>query len=309
MKAYLKSKKQKLVILSVAAAILVGVGINCSKLNRFDFDIGGVNWNQNDTIEFEHIVKKEFYYVQGSGLSSLSKQNFVIKNNTELRTLFNSMDSVESGYAQSTYSFDSTTHQILAVFDEVRNDGVWGIEIANIVERACHIIVTYHTWKKTSTNYGTQSFHAVKIPASDKQIVFQEEFDNEPSNVPYISCSLAVGDTTFLRGTAYLFKDSMPAGQQYKDRIMNIVYYTYNNTNHFYVRYSSNTSYPYNMVIRGVNEYDGRVCNLPDFVKQWNVPPEGKQIYYKGTFIDTGGYHTMADVHGHLILTHLKDTI
>jgi len=305
MKAYLKSKKQKLVILSVAAAILVGVGINCSKLNRFDFDIGGVNWNQNDTIEFEHILKDVFYY-GSSLLDSLPKQNLVIKNQTEWNTLLNSMDSVSGwGYAQFlSNSVSFSTHQVLAIFNEIPNDGTWGIEIANIVEQACHIIVTYHTWKKTSGNYGRQAFHLIKIPASNKQVVFQEEFDNKVENVPYVACLQSYGDTVFLRGTAYLFIDSLPAGE-YTINAMNIIHNTQDSSTDFYASYPLNSQHLclYSPCYSGVHFHYGSICNFPAFATQWN----GKQVYYRGFFRDYEGKNIEFYRKGYLILTHLEE--
>ena len=309
MKTYLRRERQKLGILSLAAAVLLVAGINCSKLNRLDLNIGGINWSQNDTIEFGHILKKEFDCggLNGGGLYSLPKQNLVIKNNTEWRTLLNSMDSVDRDYSLVIYSFDSSTHQLLAVFDEVRNDAIWGIEIANIVEQACHIVVTYHTWKKR-TGYGTQAFHIVRMPASNKPVVFQEEFDNEAENVPYVSCPLVSNDTFFLRGTAYLFKDSMPAGQNSKNYVMNILHYTTQDSTSFSASYNSSgvslfLYYPHNL---GVGSYGGVICNLPNFAKQWNIPPEGKELYYRGYLLYTllgVGF----DINGHFILTHLEE--
>jgi len=302
MKAYFKRKKQKLVILSIAAAILVGVGINCSKLNRFDFDIGGVNWNKNDTIEFEHIEKY-------SGYENVPPQNYVIKDTVEWNAFLSTLNpSGNLARFLPNYSIDFSTHQILAVFDEIRNDGVWGIEISNIVEQACHIVVTYHTWKKISKYGGWQAYHLVKIPASNKQVVFQEEFDNEVDNVPYASCPLESNDTVFLRGVAYLFRDSMPYGQWNKDGIMNILYYTTSDTVLFYSKYVSIYLCLYHPATNDFH-YDGFICNFPNFAKSWNIPPEGRQIYFKGIFFETIYPKIEFSAGGHLILRTLKDTI
>ena len=303
MKAYLKSKKQKLVILSVAAAILVGIGINCSKLNRFDFDIGGVNWNQNDTIEFEHIWKERNLHA-----GNIPQQNLVIKNQTEWNALLNVVDSGMKGFANAfaNYPIDFSQHQIIAIFDEFRG-GEWGIEVANIVEQTCHIVVTYHAWQKEGNADSSQAFHLVKISASNKQIMFQEEFEKEEEeNVPYASCSLS-GDTFFLRGTAYLFRDSISVGQQIMKFVMNIIYNTQDSSTHFSANYYGSSSIlyapsPYN--------YYGSVCNFPDFAKQWNIPPEGKQVYYKGKIYVNKIYAGPdGPAPGELELTILKDTL
>ena len=155
-----------------------------------------------------------------------------------------------------------------------------------------------------------QAFHFVKIPATNKQVVFQQEFDNEAENVPYISCpQVGSGDTFYFRGNAYLFRDSIPANHVRNPCIMDIVYYTARDSASFYVnnvhRWKYNyLYYPFPVVQRG----EGHICNLPAFAKSWNIPPTGKKIYYRGKFLSWGGdiYGTL---YGDITLTHLKDTI
>ena len=308
MKTYLRRKRQKLGILSLAAAVLLVVGINCSKLNRLDLNIGGINWNQADTVEFEHIWKERFFNYQ-SLLDSLPQQNIVIKNQMEWNALLNSMDSIDGSgtIIFSNFPVDFSQHQVLAVFDKARNDGVWGIEITNIVEQTCHIVVTYHIWKKVGTgtiNNAIQAYHLVKIPISNKQVIFQEEFDNEVENVPYSACLYNYGDTVFLRGTAYLFIDSMPA-TQYTLHAMNIIYNTQDSLTNFYAYYPLSSQYScfYNPCYIGTIYHYGSICNFPNFAKQWN----GKRVYYRGFFREDHGPQFEFWARGYFVLTHLEE--
>jgi len=61
--------------------------------------------------------------------------------------------------------------------------------------------------------------------------------------------------------------------------------------------------YPYANAIESI----GWVCNFPDFAKQWNIPPEGKQVLYRGEFYCTWGQGFTQG--GNLVLTNLKDTL
>jgi len=49
--------------------------------------------------------------------------------------------------------------------------------------------------------------------------------------------------------------------------------------------------------------FKGTICNFPDFAKEWKIPSEGKQIYYKGTFHRT---FTQLDIFGGLVLKTLE---
>jgi hypothetical protein len=65
------------------------------------------------------------------------------------------------------------------VFDEVKSDGGWSIDITNIENQENQIVVTVtnlHTGNITSVM--TQPYQIVKIPVSDKEIVFEIVYKN-----------------------------------------------------------------------------------------------------------------------------------
>jgi hypothetical protein len=301
-------KKSVAIVLGI---VIVGFLVNCDKLRRFNLD-DVPDCNKPITTIAPQQIEKWYLSFYGIGMP---QQNFVIKTSTEWNTLLNSMDSVEDGWKQlfSNTSINFSTHQVLVLFDEVRNGSQWYIEVADIKEHCFHIVVTYHIWKivGNSNLIPTQAFHFVKIPVSNKPVVFQQEFDNEVANVSYAICPPPYwtnsSDTMYLRGTAYLFIDSIPAGQLNKNHIMNIVYHTAQDSTCFYAHYPFNGQYsflyyPWRM---GVDYYEGIVCNFPDFAKNWNVQPEGKQLYYQGEFYWYSGTHFSQ--YGCLVLTTLNE--
>jgi len=239
---HLRKVSTQMLTLASTFIILFVAANSCEKLRRLRINDPPDCKTQIGKIEFTHLWKDDLSCLGGQGFP---QQNLVIKTSAEWNAFLNSLDSVDSDLAQwiSKTSTDFSTNKILALFDETRYGEFWGIEIADITEYACHIVVSYHTWKKISFNWNayTQYCHIVRIPAANKPIVFQEEYDefgNEPANVPYFYCTpYTSGDTFFFRGTAYLFIDSMPAGQTKKDGIMNIIYYTDRDTAYFSARY------------------------------------------------------------------------
>ena len=300
--------KRRFTAIAVLCVVLVCFFLNCEKLRRLRIDDFTNPKIPIGTVAFSHIWKDPTLILGGQG--NIPQQNRVIKNIAEWNAFLNSIDSVDRDVAQhlSKISIDFSTHQVLALFDKARGRQLWDIEIADITEYAYHIVVTYHTWKKRSSS-GTQALHMVRIPATNKPILFEEEYDefgNEPANVPRIVCWVR-NDTIFLRGTAYLFIDSMPAGQKNINNIINIIYYTARDTTYFSARYPRSNTILYHPYILGINEYIGWVCNFPDFAKQWNIPPEGKQVFYRGELYPS--WIQLYTQEGYLVLTNLKDTL
>jgi hypothetical protein len=100
--------------------------------------------------------------------------------------LFNTFDETD---------IDFSAYQVIAIFDEIHGSGGWSIDITGIVEYSDKIVVRV-THLKTGyfSAVLTQPYHIVKIPVSDKKIVFQEEddgYNGEPKEVSFTEYSLA----------------------------------------------------------------------------------------------------------------------
>jgi len=110
----------------------------------------------------------------GNGKEGISKQNKVITTFTEWNTLISSINSVNNVSGSFTETdIDFSHYQVIAIFDEIRGNGGWSIDITDITE-ADNIVVTYSNLEKGGeTDVMTQPYYIVKIPVSSKEIVFQ----------------------------------------------------------------------------------------------------------------------------------------
>ena len=109
-------------------------------------------------------------------------------------------------------------------------------------------------------------------------------------------------DTISMEGVGYLFVNAIPAGLQKEDNIMYIIYNKEDNSTTFSARYTIESAIMY------LGNYNGSICNFPCFAKEWEVPTEGKQIYYKGELYVTGIYWSEPPyIGGDLVLTTLEE--
>ena len=108
-----------------------------------------------------------------SGDEGIIKQNLIITRQEDwenLKTTMNLVNNVTDSFAD----IDFSRYQIIALFDEIKLGECWTIDITDIIEDTDSIVVTY-----TNIGIGDSSLdiiqpcHIVKIPISDKQIVFQ----------------------------------------------------------------------------------------------------------------------------------------
>ena len=308
------SQKQNPLLRKIASVMLASTIIftgiftfsNCDKLRRIDFEeLQKIDCTAFiDTITFEHVLKEPI----GTGfqVSMLPQENIVFKSDTAWHAWLNDLSLIDNYWAQELLSYPAinfSTHQLLVLVDEVydRTGEIWGIEISEIKEYACHIEVTYHTWKQLGTprkNVSVQAVHIVKIPATNKSVVFQQEFDNEAENVPYIFCCPQTwelhGDTMYFRGNAYLFINSIPANHVRNPCIMDIVYYTAQDSASFFVFSGWSYRYLYSPYPFGRAHYGG-ICNFPNFAKSWSIPQQGKKVYYREKFLLGDGHTTGPD--------------
>jgi hypothetical protein len=117
------------------------------------------------------IAEGELY---GNGREGITKQNRVISTKTEwdnLKAKMNSVNKVTDHFTESEIDF--TNYQVIAVFDEIKGNGGWSIDISNVTEYANSIIVDITNLKTGNlTTVITQPFHIVKIPVSKLEIIF-----------------------------------------------------------------------------------------------------------------------------------------
>ena len=132
---------------------------------------------------------------------------------------------------------------------------------------------------------------------SELDIVKQELiWKKDMVEISYSKCTYDDGymDTISIEGVGYLFVNYVPAELQKDNNVMYIIYNKEDNLTAF------SAAYPTEAL------YNGNICNFPDFAKEWEIPTEGKQIYYKGELYVTGAYlNVPPHIGGDLILTTL----
>jgi len=115
-------------------------------------------------------------------ISEYPQQNCVIKTVTEWDNFLNSIEDVVREHAMLHEFVDTTinfsTYQVIAVIDKMRQP-YWTIDITDVIEHADKLIVNY-THLDTNRSIAAvvwQPYHIVKIPKSNKNVVFN--YDEE----------------------------------------------------------------------------------------------------------------------------------
>lgn len=119
----------------------------------------------------ELIIKGELY---GNGDENITEQNIVISNQTDWNLLQTKMNIVNPTFPQYPNMVDFTAYKIIAIFDKIRGNGGVSIGIASITESSNEIQVTisHASPDGFATTVITQPFHIVKIPQTNKPIIF-----------------------------------------------------------------------------------------------------------------------------------------
>jgi len=301
----------------VAVAILCGIVFGlflvpngCDKLRNIKID--EIIDRISSPVSVIEIGKGSLLYYNFYGIP-IYPQKTVITDSTAWNTLINKMTRSDVTWVGNTFtetSIDFTQYQIIAVID----GNIWvsrSIDITDINMYASKIVVTYVVRKTNSIpNYDTmkQAFHIVKIPISNKPIVFQRENDYG-ENVPFIAPYERYTD---LAGTGYLFMDSIPVALQYLKNQYNIMCMVYDNTQNKATFQAGNM--PYYMPDKQLfyTGFSGTIDNFPDSAKKWSVPTTGIKVNYKGEFDYSGMNFGEIPLFGtgYLLLTTLKqDTL
>jgi len=131
----------------------------------------GVNEDTYTVINPVLIGKGDLY---GSGEEGILQQNIVISDTAawnDLKTKMNSYNYVSGSFTET--EIDLSNYLILASFSELRPIGGCSIKIKNVVEYSGGINVTIENIVPIAgTAVETQPYHIVKIPKTDKEIVF-----------------------------------------------------------------------------------------------------------------------------------------
>jgi hypothetical protein len=116
----------------------------------------------------------------GAGREGFVRQNLIIRDNETWQNFINQMNSnnnVSETFTETEISFSE--YMVIAVFDEVKGNGDWSIDITRIDNQANKIVVTVTNLSTGSTaSVITQPFQIVKIPVSNKEIVFDITYKN-----------------------------------------------------------------------------------------------------------------------------------
>jgi len=155
----LKFKQMKNILLILSLFFI----ISCDKKNEIITEF------QPFEISFVSISKSGLY---GAGAEGIVDSNILIKNNSEWQNLINQMDSVNNvsdSFSEIDIDFDK--YMIIAIFVGM-GANIIIVEITSIIENETNITVLKQEIE-TISSVVTQPYHIVKIPISDKTIVFE----------------------------------------------------------------------------------------------------------------------------------------
>lgn len=124
------------------------------------------------SIETKIIAQSNLY---GGGEEGISKENLTIKNESDWNELISKMNTVNTETDNfSETDIDFNTHQIIAIFDEVKSTGGYSLEMA-VTRQDQQIVakITQKAFEGAAITVITQPYLIVRIPKSDLPVVFQ----------------------------------------------------------------------------------------------------------------------------------------
>ena len=109
-----------------------------------------------------------------SQTQNISKSNLVIKDSESWNNLLNTISTYEIARFTET-NIDFSKYRVIVVFDQVYSNGGHSIDITKITEDHYHIFVKVEKLLKgNDATVVTQPYHIVKIPKTEKEIVFKK---------------------------------------------------------------------------------------------------------------------------------------
>ncbi|MBT8376807.1 MAG: protease complex subunit PrcB family protein [Bacteroidia bacterium] len=128
--------------------------------------------NPNDTIVYDLISKGNLY---GDGAEGITQQNMIITTQLSWNALVSQMNTVNNVSDEfENLPIDYTSSTVIAVFDEVKSNGGYELELeiySNQEQIEIQIISTSPGGNATTVI--TQPYIIVKIPKTDLPIQFQ----------------------------------------------------------------------------------------------------------------------------------------
>lgn len=127
--------------------------------------------DKSSNVTYSQILKGDTYSTE----SNNPKGNLVIQDQTTWNNVLSKMNLIlPANVIFPDTNIDFSKYQVIAVFDQVRNYGGYSIDITKITETRNRIVVKVEQLKKGGiATVITQPYHIVKIPKSDKKIVFE----------------------------------------------------------------------------------------------------------------------------------------
>jgi uncharacterized protein YcfL len=113
--------------------------------------------------------------LNGKGTENISKSNLVINNAESWNSLLVKLNLLYN--AMITYpdiNVDFSKYQVIAIFDEIRPDAGYSINVKDITETQNTTIIKIAYIKATSAFFTTtQPYCIIKIPKSNNKIIFE----------------------------------------------------------------------------------------------------------------------------------------
>jgi len=180
MKKFFKLIPALLLIFGLAS--FSGCGVNPPPCNNCGIDTIPHDTVPNDTVPNDTIFPINIPFIvigqdvlYGSGTEGFTKQFSVITTQENLNNLKAQLNFVNNLYDFTETDIDFSLYQIIFVIDKVKGNGGWSIDVTDVTENSNNIVVTVSNLKKGNTaSVITQPFEVVKIPVSNKQIVFND---------------------------------------------------------------------------------------------------------------------------------------
>ena len=105
-----------------------------------------------------------------------NKQFSVINTEADWNNLIvqlNSENNVTDNFTETNIDF--SLYQVIFVIDEVKGNGGWSIDVTDVTENTDEIVVAISNLKTgNATSVVTQPFQIVKVPVSNKPIIFND---------------------------------------------------------------------------------------------------------------------------------------
>ena len=136
------------------------------------FILFSCNKSDNEVLQTACITPNTL--AKGATTPVLDNGNYAIDNSTNWNNLLSMFsDGVIIDNVFSETNIDFSQYMVIAVVDVGHTTGGWSIDITNISETSTNIEVTYSNLDNgDDTLIAVQPFHVVKIPKSNKPVIF-----------------------------------------------------------------------------------------------------------------------------------------